>query len=62
MSLAEENARYQEADYKLGLVTNLDVLSALNTVQQARLSLSQAKVQERLTLLNLEVAAGMETK
>lgn len=43
-------------------MTNLDVLSALNSVQQARLSLSQAKVRERLTQLQLEVAGGVEGK
>ncbi len=62
LALATENARYQQEDYKLGLVTNLDVLSALNTVQQARLALSAAKVQEKLTLVNLEIAAGAEVK
>ncbi len=62
LALAQDNARYQQEDYKLGLVTNLDVLSALNSVLQTRLALSQAKVQERLTLLTLETAAGMEIK
>ena len=60
--LAADNARYQQEDYKLGLVTNLDVLNALNSVLQTRLALSQAKVQERATLLSLETAAGMEIK
>jgi len=60
LALASDNARYQEEDYKLGLVTNLDVLSALNTVQQTRLSLSQARVQEVFSMLKLESAAGME--
>ncbi len=62
LALATQNANYQEEDYKLGLVTNLDELSALNSVQQARLSLSQAEVRERLTLLQLEVAGGVEEK
>lgn len=62
LALATQNANYQGEDYKLGLVTNLDVLSALNSVQQARLSLSQAKVRERLTQLQLEVAGGVEEK
>ena len=62
LALALDNARYQQDDYKLGLVTNLDVLSALNSVLQTRLALSQAKVQERLTLMKLEAAAGVETK
>ncbi|MCX5790663.1 MAG: TolC family protein [Elusimicrobia bacterium] len=58
--LAEDNARYQAEDYKLGLVTNLDVLSALNTVQQVRLTLALARVQENLSQLQLEIAAGLE--
>ena len=61
-ALASDNARYQEDDYKLGLVTNLDVLSALNTVQQTRLAVSQAKVLKSLTLLKLEIAAGVEAE
>ncbi len=61
-ALASDNARYQENDYKLGLVTNLDVLSAQNIVQQTRLAVSQAKVRERLTLLKLEIAAGVDAK
>lgn len=60
LALASENARYQEEDYKLGLVTNLDVLSALNTVQQTRLAISQARIQEIWTLLKLKTAAGLE--
>ncbi|MDO8803303.1 MAG: TolC family protein [Elusimicrobiota bacterium] len=62
LALASGNALYQEEDYKLGLVTNLDVLSALNTVQQTRLALSQARVQEIWTLLKLKTAAGQEIR
>lgn len=62
LALASDNERYQEEDYKMGLVTNLDVLSALNTVQQTRLALSQARVQQTWTLIKLESAAGVETK
>ncbi len=62
LALALDNARYQQEDYKLGLVTNLDVLSALNSVLQTRLALSQAKVQENFTLIKLETAAGLEAK
>jgi outer membrane protein len=60
--LAEENARYQAEDYRLGLVNNLDVLAALNTVQQTRLALSQAQARARLALIKLETAAGAELK
>ncbi|MGD9641477.1 MAG: TolC family protein [Elusimicrobiales bacterium] len=60
--LAEENARYQAEDYKLGLVNNLDVLGSLNTAQQTRLALSQAQARARLALIKLETAAGAEFK
>jgi outer membrane protein len=62
LALASDNAQYQQEDYKLGLVTNLDVLNALNAVLQTRLALSQAKAQENWTLLKLETAAGLEPK
>lgn len=60
ISLARENAVRQREDYKLGLVTNLDVISALNTVVQTRLALSRAKLQEKLSCIKLKTAAGME--
>jgi outer membrane protein TolC len=60
--LAEENARYQQEDYKLGLVTNLDVLSALNTARQTALALAQAQARSGLALIKLETAAGAELK
>ena len=59
--LASDNENFQEEDYMLGLVTNLDVLNALNTVQQTRLALSQAHIREIFTLLKLETAAGLES-
>lgn len=62
LALASANAKYQQDDYTLGLVTNLDVLNALNTVLQTRLALSQAEVRGSLTLLKLETAAGLEAK
>lgn len=62
LALAEENARYQQQDYKMGLVNNLDVLSALNTAQQTRLSLSQARASSSLALIKLEISAGAELK
>lgn len=60
--LAEENARYQAEDYRLGLVNNLEVLAALNTAQQTRLALSQAQAGACLALIRLETAAGAELK
>lgn len=60
--LAEENARSQQEDYKLGLVNNLEVLSALNTAQQTGLALSQAQARTLLALIKLETAAGAELR
>ena len=62
LALASDNAKYQQDDYKMGLVTNLDVLTALNSVLQTRLALLQAKVQGNFTLVKLETAAGLEAK
>ncbi len=36
LKLAQENYEEQTRDYRLGLVTNLDVLSALNTYQETK--------------------------
>ncbi|MBI5211272.1 MAG: TolC family protein [Elusimicrobia bacterium] len=58
VSLAEDNAQAQAEDYRLGLVTNLDVLGALNTLQQARLRLTAAAVDVALARVRLDVAAG----
>jgi outer membrane protein TolC len=62
LALAAQNAALQAEDYKLGLVTNLDVLSALNTVLQTRLALSQARAAAALALIKLDTAAGLEAK
>lgn len=62
LSLVSDNARYQREDYRLGLVTNLDVINALNTELQTRLSLSLARIRSAYTLLRLENAAGLEPK
>lgn len=58
LSLARRNADAQSADYRLGLVTNLEVLNALNTVQETRLRLDQARLNAYASLTRLEVAAG----
>lgn len=58
MTLAEANAKAQEADYRHGLVTNIDVLTSLTTVQTTRLSLDAAQIQAYFARVRLEVAAG----
>ncbi len=57
--LAEQNAKAQSEDYRLGQVTNLDVLGGLNVLQQTRLSLNAARVEAYWSRVRLEVAAGV---
>ncbi len=58
LGLADENAKYQAKDYTLGLVTNLDVLSAQNTLLQTKLQLETARSRASLGGVQLEVAGG----
>ena len=58
LGLAEENSVLQAKDYVYGLVTNLDVLNAMNTVLQTRLNLDQAKARAALAAERLATAAG----
>jgi len=58
LALAEENSVLQAKDYVYGLVTNLDVLNAMNTVLQTRLNLDQAKARAALAAERLATAAG----
>jgi len=60
--MARENAARQLEDYKLGLVANLDVISALNTVVQTELALSESKFQKDFSRIKLKIAAGLELK
>lgn len=57
-ALAEENAGAQAEDYRLGLVTNLEVLGTLNALQEARLDLDDARIDASLARVRLEAAAG----
>lgn len=57
--LAEDNAKAQAEDYRLGQVTNLDVLGSLNTLQQTRLQQEQARIDAYWSRVRLEVAAGV---
>ena len=58
MTLAEANSKAQIADYRHGLVTNIDVLTSLTTVQTTRLRLDAAQIQAYFARVRLEVAAG----
>jgi outer membrane protein len=57
--LAAKNLEAQVDDYRRGVVSNLDVLTALQDYQTARIQLHDANMQARLNLINLHVAAGM---
>lgn len=57
--LAEANYNAQVRDYGLGLVTNLDVLTAMDTFQEAKLSYDRRRLDVRLGALRLAVAAGV---
>jgi outer membrane protein len=57
--LAAKNFEAQVDDYRRGVVSNLDVLTALQDYQTARVQLHNSNMQARLDLINLHVAAGM---
>ena len=58
-TLAAKNFEAQVDDYRRGVVANLDVLTALQDYQTARIQLHDANMMARLDLINLHVAAGM---
>ena len=54
---ARKNYEVQLRDYRLGLVTNLDVLQALTDFQENRRALDRARFAAKLNYLRLEAAA-----
>jgi outer membrane protein TolC len=56
--LAARNQKAQEQDYKLSLITNIQVLDAITALQNARLQLAGALQQASLARARLDVAAG----
>lgn len=54
---ARKNYAAQQRDYRLGLVTNLDVLQALTAFQENDRALDRARYAAKLNLLQLEAAA-----
>lgn len=58
VALAEANAAAQAEDYRLGLVTNLDVLGSLNALGEMRLRLNSARLDVSYAAARLAVAAG----
>lgn len=56
--LASKNVNAEKADYKRGLVTNLDVLTSITTLLNDRIILNQNQQQAVFAAVELEVAAG----
>ena len=62
VKLAAENYQAQVSDYRVGVVSNLDVLTALNNFESSRRNRHSADLAARLNLINLHVAAGLASK
>jgi len=54
---ARKNYQAQQRDYRLGLVTNLDVLQALTVFQENQRALDRARYTAKLNYLRLQAAA-----
>lgn len=57
-SIAEMSYQEQNRDYKFGLVNNLEVLQALNTLQETKRNLDQAKFETLKNWASLKTATG----
>jgi outer membrane protein len=58
LASAEENSKLQQEDYKLNLVSNLDVLSAIQTLQDTRRTYNSAYYENRRYYWQLRAASG----
>ena len=58
VTLAERNYKLQTADYRRGLVTNLDVIQALTGLYDTTLRRDQSRFSAKLNAILLQVAAG----
>jgi outer membrane protein TolC len=58
VTLADRNYKLQTADYRRGLVTNLDVIQALTGLYDATLRRDQSRYYAKLNTILLQVAAG----
>lgn len=56
--LARRNYAAQQKEYRLGLVNNLDVLTALNTWQETQAALDTARLAAKNVAIRLELASG----
>ena len=55
---AEKNYNAEERDYRLGLITNLDVLASLNTFIDAKRQYDRAQSEVKISWLSLQAALG----
>jgi len=58
VTLTDRNYKLQSADYRRGLVTNLDVIQALTGLYDATLRRDQSRYYAKLNAILLQVAAG----
>lgn len=56
--ISSQNYDLQQQDYRLGISNNLDVLTALRQMEEARRQRYDAEMQMRTNLIRLHVAAG----
>ena len=57
-NLSEANVKAQTQDYRLGLVNNLDVLGAFNSLEATKLQWDNARIQTLRAAVRLQVAQG----
>jgi outer membrane protein len=62
LKLAQENYEEQTRDYRLGLVTNLDVLSALNTYQETKRQSDKAFTDSHSLWISWKISQGIIPK
>ncbi len=60
LASARENYELVQGEYRLGIVTNVEVLTSFDTMQRARLALDRARFQLRIALVALDVESGVE--
>lgn len=56
---ARENHEIVQAEYRRAIATNIEVLAAFNTLQQATLARDRARFQSKLARIRLDVQAGV---
>ncbi|PWU14262.1 MAG: hypothetical protein C5B49_13435 [Bdellovibrio sp.] len=58
VALSKQNYEVEERDYRNGLVTNLEVLQAINTYQDGQRQLARLKITSQTDALKLQAATG----